>query len=210
MSRTTVVPEVLWAQRSSETDPAKNVVFLTITAPDVPPENVKLDITSTRITFTGQSRSYDYHLDMELYGEIDTEASTHKHSPRGIEFVLRKKEAKKEFWPRLVKAQLKNVRTDFDKWVDEDEQEEEEVEVPGEDAGGFGGIDFSKMGGDFGNLGNLGNLGGGDFSGLAGEHPGEGSDDDEMPELEAAGNIEEETKTEAVAGSGIEEISDKQ
>jgi hypothetical protein len=40
--------------------------------------------------------------------------------------VLRKKELKEEFWPRLLKNAQKVhfLKTDFDKWVDEDEQDE--------------------------------------------------------------------------------------
>jgi hypothetical protein len=54
---------------------------------------------------------------------------------------LRKKELKEEFWPRLLKDNKKVhfLKTDFDKWVDEDEQDE----APEDDFGGMGGMGTS-------------------------------------------------------------------
>lgn len=55
---------------------------------------------------------------------------------------------KEEFWPRLLKDAKKvhYLKTDFDKWVDEDEQEE----APEDDLGNMGGMgmclcDFLKL-----------------------------------------------------------------
>lgn len=69
-----------------------------------------------------------------------------------MELALRKKEAKAEFWPRLLKEAKKVhfLKTDFDKWVDEDEQEEVEDDYSNfgglGEGSGLGGIDFSKLG----------------------------------------------------------------
>ena len=51
---------------------------------------------------------------------------------------LRKKELKEEYWPRLLKEpkKVQFLKTDFDKWVDEDEQNE----APEEDFSNFGGM----------------------------------------------------------------------
>lgn len=51
---------------------------------------------------------------------------------------LQKKELKDEYWPRLLKEnkKLHFLKTDFDKWVDEDEQNE----APEEDFSQFGGM----------------------------------------------------------------------
>lgn len=40
--------------------------------------------------------------------------------------ILRKKAARAEYWPRLTKEKVRNqwIKTDFSKWVDEDEQDE--------------------------------------------------------------------------------------
>ncbi|PVH88786.1 HSP20-like chaperone, partial [Cadophora sp. DSE1049] len=119
---------VLWAQRSSKTDAEKNFIYLTITVPDVQKSNLKLDIKSQSLTFSGHSDSLkrDYHVELEFYGEIDEAETKINHTAKNIALVLRKKELKEEFWPRLLKDAKKVhfLKTDFDKWVDEDEQDE--------------------------------------------------------------------------------------
>ncbi|KAK4132854.1 HSP20-like chaperone [Trichocladium antarcticum] len=136
---TTVTPEVLWAQRSSNTDPEKNFVYLTINVPNVPKSDFKLDLKPTGLTFTGHSDTLKktYHVELEFYAEIDPEESKVNHTARDIEMKLRKKELKEEFWPRLLKESKKVhfLKTDFDKWVDEDEQNE----AADDDFSNFGG-----------------------------------------------------------------------
>lgn len=110
---------VLWAQRSSTSDASHNYVFLTISVPDVPKESLKLDVQPTKVTFTGTSSSKKttYHVELELYAEIEpSETKTH-HTGKNIELVLQKKELKAEFWPRLLKDSKKVhfLKTDFDK-----------------------------------------------------------------------------------------------
>jgi len=201
-----VVPEVTWAQRSSSSDPEKNYVYLTIVAADVPESDLKLDLKEQSLSFKGHSTSkkLTYAIDLELYAEIDPKESKINHSGRDVSLVLRKKELKEEFWPRLLKDNKKVhfLKTDFDKWVDEDEQDE----APEEDYmnqmnpmgggggggdGGFGGIDFSKLGAaqGAGGLPGMGDMG----MGMGGMEGGESSDDDDedMPELE---NDEESSK----------------
>jgi len=85
---------VLWAQRSSTTDEEKNYVYLTIGVPDVPAKSLKLDITPTKLTFTGtsESKKTTYHVELEFYAEIDPENSKTHHTAANIQMVLRKKE----------------------------------------------------------------------------------------------------------------------
>jgi hypothetical protein len=110
---------VLWAQRSSATEQEKNYIYLTISVPDVPKSSLKLDLTPTRLTFTGTSdtKKTTYHLDLEFYAEVDVENSKTNHSAKDIEMILRKKELGEEYWPRLLKdkAKVHFLRTDFDK-----------------------------------------------------------------------------------------------
>ena len=131
---------VLWAQRSSKTDPEKNFIYLTITVPDVPKSNLKLDLKSSKLTFHGRSDTLKrtYQLELEFFDEIDPENSKINHTERNVEMKLRKKELKEEYWPRLLKEakKLQFLKTDFDKWVDEDEQNE----APEEDFSNFGGM----------------------------------------------------------------------
>ncbi|KAH9435716.1 hypothetical protein MCOR02_004635 [Pyricularia oryzae] len=192
MSTDKLTPEVLWAQRSSKTEAEKNYVYLTISVPDVPASNLKLDLKPTGLTFTGHSDTLKrtYHLELEFYDEIDPAASATHHTAKNVEMKLRKKELKEEYWPRLLKDSKKVhfLKTDFDKWVDEDEQNEAAEEdfsnfggmggmpgMPGMGgAGDFGGIDFSKLGG--GGMGMPGDD----------EEMDEEEEDDEMPGLENA------------------------
>jgi len=195
---TNVTPEVLWAQRSSNADPEKNFVYLTINVPDVPTSNIKLDLQPTKLTFTGHSDTLKktYHVELEFYAEIDPAESKVNHTARDVEMKLRKKELTETYWPRLLKESKKMhfLKTDFDKWVDEDEQNEAEEE------------DFSQFGGagGMGGMPGMGGMGGGDFGGIdfsklgAGggmpEMDDEEESDDDMPPLE--GEEEEATKKE--------------
>ncbi|OJD11545.1 hypothetical protein AJ78_07705 [Emergomyces pasteurianus Ep9510] len=201
----TQTPEVLWAQRSSSTDPEKNILYVHLGVPDVPPSSAKLSLTPTSISFSGHSdtKKIDYKVDLELYGEIDVDNSKSHHSPRGVDLVLRKKEIKDEYWPRFLKESKKVhfLKTDFDKWVDEDEQNtaaDDDYGNLGDMGGmggmggmgdGMGGIDFSKLGAGMGDMSGLGGMEGADD---------DGSDDD-MPALEEEGSTESKPKIEEVA-----------
>jgi hypothetical protein len=80
---------------------------------------LKLDLKPTGLTFTGHSDTLKktYHLDIEWFAEIDKENSKINHTARGVEILLRKKEEKEEYWPRLLKDSRKQhyLKTDFDK-----------------------------------------------------------------------------------------------
>lgn len=103
---------VLWAQRSSESDPAKNIIYLTLTVTDVPKEDMTLDLQPTKLVFKGTSTSkkVTYAADLDFFAEIDPKESKIRHSSKNVEMVLRKKEAKEEFWPRLLKEKGKVSR----------------------------------------------------------------------------------------------------
>jgi len=217
MSDAPLTPEVLWAQRSNKTEAAKNFIYLTITVPDVQPSNLKLDIKEQSLTFDGHSDSLkrNYHLAVEFYAEIDPKESKINHTGKVVELVLRKKELKEEFWPRLFKEAKKVhfLKTDFDKWVDEDEQDE----APEDDLGNMGGMGgmpgmgdmMGGAGGDFGGI-DFSKLGG---AGMGGEEADEGEDDDEdddddMPALEGDDEDEEEAEPAAAKKSSkIEEVN---
>ncbi|KAG4444490.1 hypothetical protein IFR05_000081 [Cadophora sp. M221] len=214
---TAQTPEVLWAQRSNKTDAEKNFIYLTITVPDVQKSNLKLDVKSQSLTFSGHSDSLkrDYHVELEFYGEIDETETKLTHTAKNIALVLRKKELKEEFWPRLLKDAKKVhfLKTDFDKWVDEDEQDEAPEDDLAAGMGGMGGMpgmgDMSSMMGGAGN-----DFGGIDFSKLGGAQPEEDDDDDDddedMPALEGEDDDDEEEEVKAApkkAGSKIEEVA---
>jgi hypothetical protein len=224
---------VLWAQRSSATDAEKNYLYVTITVPDVQAKNLKLDIKPTSVKFAGHSDSLkkDYAIELELYAEIDEGATKVNHTAKNVQLVLRKKEMKEEFWPRLLKEAKKAhfLKTDFDKWVDEDEQDEAPEDDLGEfhkisqgnqskltntaaagGPGGMGGMpgmgDMSSMmggaGGDFGGI-DFSKLGGAGMGGEEEGDEGEDDDDEDMPELEEP----EEASSSSKPTSKIEEIN---
>ncbi|KAJ7275571.1 HSP20-like chaperone [Mycena haematopus] len=205
-----VHPEVLWAQRSSESDETKNVLYLTINLPDIQEDGLKYTLEPTKITFeatsgnekTGHEKKYAFNLD--FFSEIVPEKSSKKLSTRSLYLVLRKKEQKAEYWPRLTKEKVKNayIKTDFSKWVDEDEQDGQEAKddadledamggmggMPGMGGlggmGGPGGMDFEKMMAEMGGPGGFG--AGGSGSGSGGDGDDDDSDDDGPPPLEDA------------------------
>ncbi|KAL8762361.1 MAG: hypothetical protein Q9184_001623 [Pyrenodesmia sp. 2 TL-2023] len=221
MSDMQTTPEVTWAQRSSSSDPEKNFIYLTIAAPDIPKEKIQLDIKPTGLTFSGTSetKKTTYHLELEFYDEIDVENSKTHHTSRDVLLVLRKKELKEEYWPRLLKESKKVhfLKTDFDKWVDEDEQEDAPVDdMMGGMGGGMGGMPGMEGLGGMGGMGGDGGFGGIDFSKLGGGAAGgmddmgddgadDDDDDDEMPALE---DDDEADKTGDSKGKGAEKLSD--
>lgn len=193
---TTVHPEVTWAQRSSADEPERNYLYVSLKTPDVPKEKAELKLSGNNVSFTGPSgKGVTYNVSLDLFGEIDAENSKVNHTDREVELVLRKKELKEEYWPRLLKDSKKVhfLKTDFDKWVDEDEQDEAGEDDYANNFGGMGGegaegglsnIDFSKLGG-MGGAGGMPDLSA--LAGAAGGAPGaegEEDDDEELPELE--------------------------
>jgi len=176
---TTLHPEVLWAQRSSESDETKNILYLTINLPDIQESGLKYNLEPTKITFeatsgnekTGHEKKYAFSLD--FFSEIVPEKSSKKLSTRSLYLVLRKKEQKAEFWPRLTKEKVKNayIKTDFSKWVDEDEQDGEAAKDDAdlEDAmGGMGGMGGMPGMGGMGGMPGMGGMGGMGMPGMPG------------------------------------------
>ncbi|MEO2193237.1 MAG: p23/wos2 family protein [bacterium] len=179
---TTRNPPVRWAQR-------KDSLFVTIDLQGV--KDPALEVTAGKITFKGEAQSHgtgpethSYVLDLNLYDEINTEDVKESRTDRTLRLLIGKKESG-PFWPRLVKeaGKVSYIKTDFDRWVDEDEEEE----APGL-ADGFDMSQFAQMmgGGMGGGMG--GDMGGFDMSqlgDLAGQVDGEGDSDEEedIPEL---------------------------
>jgi hypothetical protein len=123
------------------------------------------------VTFrTVEPSTYEFNID--LYKEVIPEVfalsniitwhstrSSSKESlkrltSRSLVLTLRKKDLGIEYWPRITKEKIRNsyIKTDFSKWVDEDEQEGAKVNfdddmdfggmpggMPGGLPGGFGG-----------------------------------------------------------------------
>ncbi|CAF3355151.1 unnamed protein product [Rotaria sp. Silwood2] len=178
MPEQTQIPRVLWAQQREH-------VLLTIAVPDIEKVDVKFEEES--VSFQGHSTSSNakdnntYDVKINLYGKIDPETS--KYENIGQKFwrlLLKKKDSKDAFWPRLTKdkARLHWLQTDFDHWKDEDESDDEKAGPAGnfQDmfSGGMGGMGGMGMGG-------MG-MGGMGMGGMPGMDMGDGSDEEEENE----------------------------
>lgn len=112
---------VLWAQRSSDSDATKNVIYLTVNLPKIQEHSLNCDLKPGRLSFSATSEDgiHDgqYGFDLPFYKEVDPEHSSSKLSSRSLFFVLRKKDKGLGYWPRLTAEKNKNthIKTDFDK-----------------------------------------------------------------------------------------------
>ncbi|XP_076920683.1 co-chaperone protein p23-1-like [Bidens hawaiensis] len=160
-------PTLKWAQRA-------DVLFITIDLPDAKDVKLKLEPEGKfYFSSTAGADNLPYEIDIELHDKVNVNESKASVGSRTIVYLIKKEESK--WWNRLLKQEGKTptfVKVDWDKWVDEDEHDEN----VGADMD-FGDVDFSKL--------NLG--GGGDFdaNGLD-----DGSDEDSETEEET---IEEES-----------------
>jgi len=193
---------IKWAQRSDS-------LYITIALPDVKDESINL--TDTELHFKGTSEDKLYEVNIKFFQPVDSKNpdSTYKVLPRSVQMHVMKASKEKDddeeqFWPRLLEDKLmeKNqVKIDWDRYVDEDEEDggfdTSNLEggmgmggMPGMEGmggmGGMGGMDMEalmkQMGGmeGLGNLGNLGGGGGGDLD----EVDSDDDDEDDLPDLE--------------------------
>jgi len=194
MSKGISTPCVLWAQRH-------NCIFLTVEVADA--KDPKISVEARTVTFEANSGSgadaKQWKVVVDLFDAINPDNSAHVVGGRVTEFCLKKVDEK--FWPRLTQSTEKHhwLKIDFNKWVDEDDSDDERKGgggMPG--MGGMGGMgggdyDFEEM---MKSMGGLGGAGGGmpgmGMPGMGGDRPDLGNLDDEdsddeegaMPDLE--------------------------
>ncbi|TPX47814.1 hypothetical protein SeMB42_g01070 [Synchytrium endobioticum] len=176
MSAPELYPEVLWAQRANE-------IYITINLADVEKPNIQL--SPTGLHFDAMSHKSHYKVDLEFYSDIDPESSRQIITARNLLFAITKKNQDQAWWPRLLKQSGKAphyVKTDFARWKDEDDENEE--------AGGAANpfdmdfSQFSNMGGMGGMDMGAGGMGMGDDSDDDEAQKGGEDDDDDLPDLE--------------------------
>jgi len=149
---------IKWAQRSDS-------LYITIALADVKDE--KIELKDTELHFEGNSEGKKYEVNVAFFKAIDAtnKDSTYKVLPRSVQMHVMKAKSEddneeEEFWPRLLKdkALEKNqVKVDWDRYVDEDEEDE---------AGGF---DTSNLEGGMGGMGGMPGMGGmGGMPGMGG------------------------------------------
>ncbi|KAJ6590895.1 HSP20-like chaperone [Mycena sp. CBHHK59/15] len=122
-------PQLLWAQRSSKSEETKNIVYLTVNLPDIQADTLEFRLEPEKIFFKAKSGRFVIELlPSVLLNPFLSTAIKHKSSQiltaRWLYLVLHKKEPQAEYWPRLTRKKVKNeqIKTDFSKWVDSDEQ----------------------------------------------------------------------------------------
>ncbi|GJW05913.1 co-chaperone protein p23-1-like protein [Tanacetum coccineum] len=161
-------PTLKWAQRA-------DVLFITIDLPDAKDVKFKLEPEGKfYFSATARTDNVPYEIDVNLHDKVDVNESKSSVGSRSIVYLIKKEENK--WWNRLLKQEGKTpafVKVDWDKWVDEDEQDEK---APTDMD--FGDIDFSNL-----------NMGGGEG------FDAEGDEDDsdtkkEVKEEEAIGKQE--------------------
>ncbi|KAI3432351.1 hypothetical protein D9Q98_003908 [Chlorella vulgaris] len=188
-------PTILWAQRAD-----RLLLTIDLQACANPKISIVNDATAKagKLKFRGDAHSHAtgpdehaYQLDLEFYGEVDEDDIKQLATERFIMLVIAKKEPH-EHWPRLLKAAGKpapNIKVDWDKWVDEDDEEEAGA-AGGADMGGFDLSslqNFGASGGMEDMLKGMGGAGGG-FEDMSDDEEETGAnragDDDDLPGLE--------------------------
>ena len=122
----TKFPDLKWAQR-------KDRVFITIDLPDV--QNHKIDLNPDgKLQFEGLVKEQKYSIDLDLFKEVIMEESKWNLKGRNILLNIVKKDQDDEYWPRLTKEKIKHthIKVDWDKWIEEDD----ENGAPNADLGG--------------------------------------------------------------------------
>ena len=124
-------PTIYWAQR-------KDVVYMRLSVSSA--TDVKCKIAEETIHFACKSGGEDYACKLTLFAPINPDESKYKVTGPCIESILQKKEASDEFWASLTKTKLPYVRIDWDRWVDEGEDENAAGSLPNP-----GDMDFANM-----------------------------------------------------------------
>lgn len=114
------LPSVIWAQRHDK-------LYVTINVEDC--KNAVINFENDKLSFSGSGGpdKLNYEVTLNLYGEIDPSQSNYAVLSRHIPMIIRKKDTG-NYWPRLLKESRKLhwLKTDFDKWRDEDDSDVDE------------------------------------------------------------------------------------
>ncbi|CAD5214805.1 unnamed protein product [Bursaphelenchus xylophilus] len=175
-------PIILWAQR-------EDTILLTVEVMDMNVEVLNYEDSTKTFTIKGSTKTGDkYEAALKLYEELEWSDRNRIKTDRHVELIINKK--KPSWWPRLLesKDKVQWIKVDFNKWIDEDD--EEEAAGAGFDSSAFQNFDFSKFGGAGGEDEDV------DASELAAELDEHGvSDDEAEEELSKAQDSAEDVKT---------------
>ena len=143
------------------------------------------------LDFSGTSHETDYAFTLEPFASVVKAESKWNTRGRNVIFTLAKADKEAEYWPRLTKDKTKNnlITVDWNKWVDEDE-EDEAPEVGGDFdpsmMNAFGGGGMPGMGG-MGGMPGMGDMNMEELMKNMGGAQGMPDSDDEDEEEEAEG-----------------------
>eukprot|EP01017_Pseudomicrothorax_dubius_P022006 TRINITY_DN2368_c0_g1_i1.p1 TRINITY_DN2368_c0_g1~~TRINITY_DN2368_c0_g1_i1.p1 ORF type:complete len:171 (-),score=61.75 TRINITY_DN2368_c0_g1_i1:114-626(-) len=119
------LPPIKWAQR-------KDKLFLTIEIRDIKDEKVELKEPNILI-FSGTSDGQAYATELHFFDDINPAESKWTKIGLHLAMIIAKKESKPH-WKRLTKEDTRhqNISVDWDKYVDEDEEDEDRNKGLGE------------------------------------------------------------------------------
>lgn len=113
-----VPPPVLWAQRKEE-------IFLTFSIESKDP-SIKIEKESVYFKGVNAQDNKVNEVTIPLYDAVLPESSGFVNKGRNIEMLLRKEKKDAPYWTSLTKDKKKPhyLKIDFNKWRDEDDEEE--------------------------------------------------------------------------------------
>ncbi|KAK7268235.1 hypothetical protein RIF29_20930 [Crotalaria pallida] len=168
-------PPVKWAQRSDE-------LYITVELPDAQDVKFRLEPEGKfYFSATAGAEKIPYEVNFNLFDKVDVNNSKASVGSRNIFYLVKK--AKSKWWDRLLKQRGKPpvfLKVDWDKWVDEDEEQEA-------DKHGFD-MDLSDM--DFSK-----------FNMVGGEGPDDDNDDDDESEVTGEASADNEPDSKRRRGS---------
>ena len=109
-------PSILWAQDRTH-------LFITIEIHNF--KNQEIVFSNNNIKLDGSSGDRVYEIVIDLHSEIDTEESDWSIKQNKVELNVKK--SKNIYWQKLTKNKQNNIKIDWQRWRDEDEEEEENV-----------------------------------------------------------------------------------
>merc|ERR1711988_1416166 len=129
----------------------------------------KINLEESKLTFSGTSNDKQYEITLDFFKPLDKEGSKINVLERSVQMLLKKKETEEEFWPRLLNDKHLEkgcVSIDWDRYVDEDEEDEA---VGFDQSNLAGGMDMASMMGGIGGMGGMPGMGGmGGMPGMGG------------------------------------------
>ena len=109
-------PSILWAQDRAN-------LFITIEINNFKNQDITFNTNNVRLVGTSGNREYDIVIDFN--SDIVNEKSNWIIKQNCIELVVMK--GKQLFWQKLTKNKQNNIRIDWQKWKDEDDDEEDDL-----------------------------------------------------------------------------------